>query len=309
MQVTDQRILVLGASGMLGHKVFQALSEEFPWTYGTIQARKDSRRYAAIELMQGDRIIPEVDATDFSAVQKLFDQVRPTVVINCVGVIKQRDAAKAAIPSILVNSLLPHKLAEMAQMIGARVIHFSTDCVFNGKRGSYVETDVSDAEDLYGKSKFLGEVQAPNAVTLRTSIIGRELANFQSLLEWFLAQEGRTVRGFTRALYSGTTTNELAEIIKDLLLRSVTLSGLYQVCGPVIPKYDLLCIVREKFSLDIEIVPDDTFACDRSMIGDKFRLATGYKSPAWNALIERLAADPTPYWNWRKLVSTCVAEH
>jgi dTDP-4-dehydrorhamnose reductase len=179
------------------------------------------------------------------------------------------------------------------------VIHFSTDCVFNGKRGCYTEDDSSDAEDLYGRSKYLGEVAADNALTLRTSVIGRELSQFRSLLEWFLAQNGKTIRGFRRVIYSGVTTNYLARRVGDLIAGHPSLSGLYQVTSAPICKYDLLCLLREAFKLDVEIVPDENEVSDRSMAGDAFLRDTGYQSPDWPGLIAELVNDTTPYEKWR----------
>jgi dTDP-4-dehydrorhamnose reductase len=236
---------------------------------------------------------------DFQALGSLLRERKPEFIVNCIGIVKQREAAKAAIPSITLNALLPHKLAEFAADWGGRVIHFSTDCVFNGRRGNYTEEDPSDAEDLYGKSKYLGEVSGSNALTLRTSIIGRELAQFQSLLEWFLAQKGKTVRGFRRVLYSGVTTNYIAQLVGNLIADHPSLSGLYQVTAPPISKHDLLCRLKEAYRMDVEIVPDEKEVSDRSMVGEKFVRATGYRLPEWDDLVARLANDPTPYDTWR----------
>ncbi|MGH9647425.1 MAG: sugar nucleotide-binding protein, partial [Bryobacteraceae bacterium] len=182
---------------------------------------------------------------------------------------------------------------------GGRVIHFSTDCVFSGHRGEYREDDLPDAEDLYGRSKFLGEVAAPNALTLRTSIIGRELAEFRSLLEWFLAQRGKRVRGYQKALYSGVTTNYLAGLVARLIESHPGLHGLYQVAAHPISKYDLLCLIRQVFGLDIEIQPVEGEVSDRTMLGDRFLAATGYRCPGWPELIDEIYKDPTPYQEWR----------
>jgi dTDP-4-dehydrorhamnose reductase len=236
---------------------------------------------------------------DLPALEKTLSGLRPEYLINCIGVIKQREEATAAIPNIILNSLLPHKLAEIAAGWGGRVIHFSTDCVFSGKTGGYTEESPSDAEDLYGKSKFLGEVVTANALTLRTSIIGRELANFRSLLEWFLAQRGKTIRGFRRVIYSGVTTNYMAELVGDLVSDHPALSGLYQVTAPPVSKYDLLRMLKEAYHLDVEIVPDEREVSDRSMSGEKFLKATGYRQPGWDALVASLAGDRTPYEAWR----------
>lgn len=291
-------MVVLGGTGMLGHKLFQSLRARFPGTICT--TRRDVRQapFDRVDLLQGDDVISGVNVMDFEQLQRLLAEHKPDYLINCVGIIKQRREAHNAIQSITVNSLLPHKLAEMVQEWGGRVIHFSTDCVFSGNCGGYDEQDVSDADDLYGKSKFLGEVATSNALTLRTSIIGRELEKHQSLLDWFLSQNHKTVKGFARVIYSGVTTNQMAEVVINIIQKNPGLSGLYQVVSHPISKHDLLCLVRDAYQLDIEIVRDETIVSDRSMKGDKLREAIGYVSPPWQKLISNLAEDPTPYHRW-----------
>jgi len=236
---------------------------------------------------------------DLPALRQTLEKEKPSYMINCIGIVKQRDESKAAIPSITINSLLPHLLAEWGLGWSGRLIHFSTDCVFSGKKGNYSEDDPSDAEDLYGKSKFLGEVsEAPNALTLRTSIIGRELSQFKSFLEWFLAQKSKQAKGFRKVIYSGVTTNYIAELVGKIISDHPRLSGLYQVTAPAITKYDLLTRIRDAYKLDIKIVPEDSEISDRSMNGQYFCQATGYKEPSWDDLIAQLAGDKTPYGEW-----------
>lgn len=293
------KLLVLGGEGMLGHKMFQALLSRYADTACTVARPLADPFYQKVELFRQGRVIENVDAMNFVRLHEILDSERPTYIVNCIGIIKQREEAKAAIPSITLNALLPHKLARFAAGWGGRVIHFSTDCVFSGKRGRYTEQDPSDAEDLYGRSKYLGEVATENALTLRTSIIGRELSQFKSLLEWFLSQKGKTVRGFKRVIYSGVTTNYMARLVGDLVSDRPGLSGLYQVTGPAISKYDLLCLVKDAFRLDLEIVPDEDEISDRSMIGERFFKATGYSLPVWRDMVDEMAQDPTPYEKWR----------
>lgn len=293
------KVLVLGGEGMLGHKIFQIVAERFPTTACTVRGSQDGPERRSIELYQRGRVVGGVDAMDLSRVESVLRDLQPEFIINCVGVIKQRDEAKSPIPCIVVNSLLPHRLAEIAGHWGGRVIHFSTDCVFSGRKGAYTEDDSSDADDLYGKSKFLGEVAASNALTLRTSIIGRELSRFSSLLEWFLSQRAGRVRGFKRVIYSGVTTNYLANLVLMIIEQRPQLCGLYQVASAPISKYDLLCIIREQFGLKVEITADELEISDRSMVGKRFVEATGYECPTWPELIAQLAADPTPYEKWR----------
>lgn len=294
------KIIVLGGEGMLGHKMFQTLSSRFPDTKCTIYGSLKDPFYQAIPLFTLKNTIEKVNAMDLPALRQLLEKEKPDFIINCIGIVKQRDEGKAAIPSITINSLLPHLLADWLVPWGGRLIHFSTDCVFSGKKGNYSEDDSSDAEDLYGKSKFLGEVASQNALTLRTSIIGRELSHFKSLLEWFLSQKGKKVKGFRRVIYSGVTTNYLSELVMKIVTDHTKLSGLSQVTAPPISKYDLLCRLRVAYKLDVDIVSDDSEVSDRSMTGGRFLKLTGYKEPTWDYLINQLSEDKTPYEQWTK---------
>ena len=294
----NARIVVVGAAGMLGHKLFQRLAEQFPETYCTIREDPKAEPFCRVPLLHSPKVVQGVDVTDFDALRRTLRELRPDYVVNCVGIIKQRDDARSAIPSILINSLLPHKLAEMASGWGGRVIHFSTDCVFNGKRGGYVETDDSDADDLYGKSKFLGEIAGENGLTLRTSIIGRELVEHRSLLDWFLSQNHRKVRGFRKVIYSGVTTNYMADVVAKIVDNYPDLHGLYQVVSDPISKYDLLSLLRDAYRLDVDIEAEEQTLSDRSMKGDKLRSAIGHQTPPWSELVRQLAEDPTPYESW-----------
>jgi dTDP-4-dehydrorhamnose reductase len=182
---------------------------------------------------------------------------------------------------------LPHRLARLCELIGARLVHFSTDCVFDGAHGSYTESDRATADDVYGRSKLLGEVDAPHAVTLRTSMIGPELGSYQGLLEWFLAQKA-TVRGFRRAIFSGVTTLELARVVRDHILPRPDLRGVYHVGAEAISKFDLLTLIGRIYGHDVPIDPDDTFVIDRSLDSSRFRLATGYRAPSWSQMITEM---------------------
>jgi len=283
---------------MLGHKLFQVLRERFPGTIATTREEVRVPPLAGVTLLAGPDVLSGVDVVDFDALRARLVKLAPKAIVNCIGVIKQRDEAKSPIPSITLNALFPHRLAEAAGAWGGRVIHFSTDCVFSGRRGNYREEDSSDADDLYGRSKFLGEVATSNAITLRTSIIGRELTEHRSLLDWFLSQRGKTVRGFRKMIYSGVTTNEMANVVSLIITSFPTLSGLFQVVSDPIAKYDLLLLIRETYHLEIEVEPDDREVSDRSMCGEKFHEATGWRSPPWPDMVRALAADPTPYEAW-----------
>lgn len=278
------RILILGGDGMLGHQLLKHLQARHDVK---VTLRQDLGAYTQFDMFNRKNVYDAVDIRSLDRLIEVMADFRPEAVINAVGIVKQRADAKESIPSLEINALLPHRLAVLCKGIGARLIHLSTDCIFSGKKGSYLESDPSDAVDLYGKTKYLGEVHEANSLTLRTSIIGRELARHTSLLDWFLAQTG-TVKGFTKAIYTGFTTLEMSRIIEKMLLEYPDASGVYQVSSDPINKYELLLLIREKLGLDIEIIPDDVFCCDRSLDSTRFRAEFNYSPPAWPAMIEEL---------------------
>jgi dTDP-4-dehydrorhamnose reductase len=290
------RVLILGGGGMLGHKLWQAYRQRFD-TWVTVRA--GYRQYARYNLFDPARLLEGIDAANFDSIVRAVAEVKPQAVVNCIGIIKQLREAKAPLVSLSINSLLPHRLANLCRAASARLIHISTDCVFSGRKGNYTEDDVSDAEDLYGRTKFLGEVDAPGCLTVRTSIIGRELGTSSGLLDWFFGNRGGKVRGYTRGIYSGFTTLALARILADLLEQQPALSGVYQVSSAPISKFALLSLVNEIFGLEICIEPESEFFCDRSLDSSRFRTATGFRPPDWPAMIREMHSDPTPYDDWR----------
>jgi dTDP-4-dehydrorhamnose reductase len=199
------------------------------------------------------------------------------------------------LPSIAINALFPHHLAKLCQAANIRLIHISTDCVFSGLRGNYQESDVADANDLYGRTKFLGEVSYENCLTLRTSLIGRELEQSHGLIEWFLRQKKKIIHGYTRAVFSGFTTNAFAEIITLIITKYPHMEGIWHVASEPISKFELLSLVKKFHGLDIQIEPDETFVCDRSLNADRFRQTTGFVPPTWPGMIEEMVQDTTPY--------------
>ncbi len=228
-----------------------------------------------------------VDVESLDSLTRMFATVQPDVVINCIGIVKQLADANDPLIALPINALLPHRLARLAQVAGARLIHMSTDCVFSGAKGNYVESDLPDAYDLYGRSKLLGEVDYPNAVTLRTSIIGHELTGNRSLIDWFLSQTA-DVQGYKNAIFSGLPTVEIARIIHDHVISNPDLHGLYHVSAEPINKFDLLSLVSKEYGKEIEIHPKDDFRIDRSLNSDRFRLATGFQPEPWPELIYRM---------------------
>ncbi len=293
------RVLVLGGEGMLGHKVFEVLSRRFDTVATFLDpggAWRDFPQYAGLP---ASRLLGGVDALRFETVVAALEQTRPDAVINCVGVIKQLKEAFDPVLTISLNSLLPHRLAALCAGLGARLVHPSTDCVFSGRKGLCTEDDPPDPDDLYGRSKLLGEVDRPDCLTIRTSIFGRDFLKQDALLEWFLSNRGGRVKGYRNAIYSGFPTQVLAGIIGDLLADQPALGGLVQIASLPITKYDLLTRLKDAMDLDIEIEPFDDPPCDRSLSAARFVRATGYRIPSWDEMVAELAADPTPYDAWR----------
>ncbi|MDP3843869.1 MAG: SDR family oxidoreductase [Oxalobacteraceae bacterium] len=279
------KVLVLGVSGMLGNAIFRYFSESRDYeVFGSARSSAVQRAFAP-EL--ANRIMVGTDVDNPDSLALLFAKVKPNVVVNCIGLIKQLAEANDPLQAIPINSLLPHRLARLCEIAGARLVHISTDCVFSGSKGNYHEADQSDAKDLYGRSKYLGEVDYPHAITLRTSIIGHELGSANGLVGWFLSQQG-TVNGFTKAIFSGFPTIELAHIIRDVVLPQPQLSGLYHVASEPISKYDLLKLVAQVYGKKIEILPENKFTLDRSLSAEKFKLASGYTPPAWPVLVKKM---------------------
>jgi dTDP-4-dehydrorhamnose reductase len=313
------RVLILGAGGMLGHKVWEVFRDRF-------DCRAALRTPLPLALFDDKRVIDEFDATYFDGVARLIAVVAPDVVVNCIGVVKQLAAAHDPIASITLNALFPHVVARACAKTGARMIHISTDCVFAGTRGHYREDDVPDASDLYGRSKLLGEVTDDGALTIRTSIIGRELRTSNGLVEWFLSNRGGSVRGFTNAIFSGVTTAMLARILAAVIEQHRGMHGLYHVAGAPISKYDLLMMLNAAMGTGVTITPDDGFVpgsagvppavqhdpakyggrdardprvIDRSLDATRFQTATGLPPPEWPEMIAALAAESPQYERWR----------
>jgi dTDP-4-dehydrorhamnose reductase len=285
------KILVLGGDGMLGHQLFRSLRSRHEVR---VTLRRGLAAYTGFELFNPQNAYPEIDVRSMDRLIEVFAHWRPEAVVNAVGIVKQRPTAKELIPSIEINALFPHKLAELCKALGARMIHVSTDCVFRGRKGHYQEDDPSDAEDLYGRTKYLGEVSESHCVTIRTSIIGTELSRKQGLLEWFLAQKG-TVYGFKNAIFSGFTTLELSRIIEKILMRHPEKSGLYHVSSNPISKHDLLILIKGKLKLNIEIIPTEEPRLDRSLDSRRFSKEFNYTPPTWEEMIEELSKS------WREV--------
>jgi len=281
------KILILGGSGMLGHTLYSTLRQGHKTR---VTLRKAYEAYGKLHLFDRNDVIPNIDITRVREMETMILKESADVVINCVGVIKQSHLQSDPIANIEINALLPHRLSKVCAVSNSRLIHLSTDCVFSGKKGSYIETDEADPADLYGRTKLLGEVTDAHCLTIRTSMIGRELERHDSLLEWFLAQSG-TIQGYKKAIFTGFTTLELSRILEVVIRDGRSLSGLYHVSSEPISKYDLLCGIKDELGLKLEIIPDETFKCDRSLTSNRFRNELGYTPPSWSMMIKELCKD------------------
>jgi dTDP-4-dehydrorhamnose reductase len=280
------RVLVLGVTGMLGNAVFNLFrADPGLEVWGTLRHAAGLRFFSVDDHV---RLLCGVDVLDHDALVEAMSRARPEVVVNCVGIVKQLSISRDPLIVLPVNAMLPHRLARFCALANARLIHISTDCVFSGRQGGYKESDPADTMDLYGQSKFIGEVRdASHVVTLRSSIIGHELASCNGLVDWFLSQQGRAP-GYAKAIFSGLPSVELARVIRDFVLPHPELHGLYHLSAKPIAKYDLLRLIADIYGKQIEVVPDDRVAMDRSLNSERFALATGYVAPEWPALIRAM---------------------
>ena len=281
-QIESKKVLVLGASGMLGNAVLRYFSgRQQHSVVGSVRSNNSLR------LLPPDlhpHIIRGVDAENLDNLTSLFASTRPDVVINCIGLVKQLSDANDPLLAIPINALLPHRLARLCAVASARLLHVSTDCVFSGNKGMYREDDPSDAQDLYGRSKYLGEVDYQHAITLRVSMIGHELNSAHGIVGWFLSQQSR-IRGYTKAVFSGLPSVELARVMHDFVVPNDALHGIYHVSAAPIDKCSLLQEIAKRYAKAIDIIPDDKLVIDRSLDSTRFRSTTGYVPPTWPELV------------------------
>ena len=293
--MSDRPILVLGGGGMLGHRMVRALKRTGLPVACTLRGAAEDFPAGWSKMFAGTQLHTGVDLVRIDSVTRLLEEVKPSTVINCVGVIKQRSEGADPVANIAVNALAPHVIARTVQRWGGRLIHVSTDCVFEGSRGNYSETDPAEARDIYGLTKMLGEPSGPGVLTLRTSMVGREIRHHESLLEWLISQNHGRVRGFTKMFWSGVTNIYLADFIVDILKHHQSLEGLYHLSGERVSKHELLVAMRDALGLDVEIVPEEGVVLDRSLDGAKLRSVTKHETPPLRDLLAEIAADAGPY--------------
>jgi len=278
------KILVIGASGMLGSAMYNFLSDSNKYyVYGTTRADYSDK----FSIFKNSKLMSSFDLADWNDAEKTIRSIDPDVVINCSGVIKQVDAIKNIDYTLYLNSVVPNRLEHLSLDVNFKLIHFSTDCVFDGQHGNYYESDLANATDQYALSKYLGEVKGSSSLTLRTSIIGHELSGHKSLIDWFLSQEG-TVKGFDRAIFSGLPTNAVAEVVDKYVLDKPKLSGLYHLSSQAISKFDLLELVGRKYGKTIKLEKSHEVVIDRSLNSTAFSDATGFKPANWTHLVDAM---------------------
>jgi dTDP-4-dehydrorhamnose reductase len=288
-----QTILVIGASGMLGHMLVRVLSPHHR-VIGTTSSKYNSESPLARILSEKDWI-DQIDVRNISTAELAISTTKPDVVINCVGVIKQKMESSNIMDAILINSLVPHQLANLCEAAGCRFIHFSTDCVFEGTPGIKRTSDTPNATDLYGTTKRLGETNYAPALTLRTGFVGRQLAGAEGLFEWVRSQKGSAISGYKNAIYSGLTTMALSQVVQQVIELHHSLSGLHQVASQKINKFDLITKLNEHLHINLAIAQNTDFMCDRSMDGTEFTNLTNIHIPSWDEMLTEFATDQDFY--------------
>jgi dTDP-4-dehydrorhamnose reductase len=284
------KILILGGTGLIGHKLWIELSRRFQDVFTIIHGKK--KLFNKYGWYDTNKVIDYIDIMDFQKLEGIFYSVQPDVILNCIGITKRKKEINNPLLAISINSLFPHKLAQWAKLHNKRIIHFSTDCVFDGRIGNYTEESLTTAEDVYGRTKALGEINYSHTLTIRSSFIGRELFTQTELLEWFLSQKGKTIKGFTKAMYTGVSTIFMSKVVGEIIQYHPELSGVRQLSieNPI-SKYDLLCLARDAFKVNIEIIPDDTFEIRPTLNGSKLRGELGLSIPTWSEMMFEIASE------------------
>ena len=281
-----RRLLVLGANGMLGYTLLRRLIYSNKYVVNGTMRTVCPRVPGALDV----NMHVGVDAFNIRSVSNVLQQFRPDVLINCIGLIKQRESSNDLRLAVAINSIFPHRLASLCSEHGCKLIHFSTDCVFAGNVGNYQECDPADATDVYGRSKQMGEVDYGGHLTLRTSLIGHEIESCLSLVEWFLARRGR-VSGYSRVFFSGLPTVEVARVLDEYILSEHELSGLYHLSAEPIDKHRLLCLIAHTYGHAVDICECDEPRLNRSLDSSRLRRSLNYRPPSWGKLITEMHSD------------------
>lgn len=280
------KVLIFGVTGMLGHQMFKYFCENTCLeVFGVVRSPFDRQlfpNYTSYNIP----ILDDIYSSD--KISKLLFEYNPDVVINCIGAVKQAEHLKP-IDFIKVNSVFPHLLNGLTSIRNIRIIHFSTDCVFGEGPGTFTENDTPICKDIYGRSKLLGEItNCDLSMTIRTSIVGRELKNKYGLLEWFL-NSGNVVRGYTNSYFTGLSTIRVSEVVGDIILSNKIYSGLYHLAAEKISKFELLLLFNDHFNLEKNIVPYALEGkIDRSLDGTKLANKINLPKISWKQMVKKL---------------------
>ena len=281
----DRKLLIIGVGGMLGNALYRYFDERTNnRTFGLLRNKKKILNF--FNKFNSEKII-EKDFFDLDNLDQILSDLSPNIIFNCIGIVKQNPLSNDPLSSIRVNSIFPHLLNKLSLKFNFRLIHFSTDCVFSGLQGNYLESDFADANDIYGRRKFLGDISYNGNITLRTSFIGNELGTNRALLNWFLSQKEK-IKGYRNAIYSGLTTLEVAKVLDKYVIPNPDLKGLYHLSADNINKYSLLSLLNEVYKKDLFIEEDLNIKIDRSLNSNKFRKETGYKPLKWEKAIQEM---------------------
>jgi len=275
---------------MIGHKMYQTISKIHKDTWVTL--RKSLTSYSYSEIYNPEKVIDNIDLINFQTISNQLNKINPDIVVNACGITIRRGIETLKSNSIILNSALPHFLNEWVTSNNKRLIHFSTDCVFTGAKGDYIDNDNKDASDLYGSTKSMGEViDSKFAITLRGSMIGSELENKTELFEWFLKQKNKKIKGFNKVIYSGITTTKMAEIVLKLIDQFPNLSGVYNISSKPISKFELLKLWNNLFDINANIEIDNSYTSNKNLISDNFYRTISMEQPDWVELSSQLNID------------------
>ena len=284
------KILILGVSGMLGHKLYEILSKDPCFdVYGTLRHNPD---YSIKNgLFKSDKILYPINVLELNKLKGVICNISPAIVINCVGIVKNVNKKNNLLDLIELNALFPHQLLKICYENHTKLIHISTDGVFSGKKGMYKECDNADAFEYYGRTKYLGEVDYGNALTIRTSIIGEEIKRSSGFYEWIISMNNKDVIGYKKSIFSGFTTIRFSQILKWIIREHIDLFGLYHISSTPISKFDLITKLKEHLHLNISIIPDYNVKIDRCLDCNEFINITDFEPPTWDEMIHEFVND------------------
>ena len=290
---------------MLGHQMWRRVNE---WAkgsshqvFGTVRKSKD--HYQALGLPNTQNLFDGVDVGEFKKLDALLNQIKPSIVINCAGITLRKKDLSDIEKCYQLNGMLPQFVGQWCNTHDAKLFHFSTDCVYDGKKGSsYLESDMPSAFDHYGQSKYLGEASTGNSLTMRLSIVGRELENKTELVEWILSQKDKHAKGYNAVKYSGLTTAYVAREVIRVIEKYPEISGLYHVSSEPISKYEIMEKINAKFDLNIKIEKNNEIVSNKALDCSRYEKATGFQKPSWDQMIDDLFADREFYENLKNKI-------